>query len=95
MANESAPATPAKASNLRKGLNAVDAEKRYVRPHRNAVQHVRNGKKCPVTILRADQADFHARQPGVINTITCSTCRVVSPASEFVWNGTDEVVGSA
>lgn len=100
---EIAPAAPAKKSGPAKTAftkpNAVDAEKGYVRPHRDAVQHVRKdggGKttRCPVTVMRRDVAEFHARQPGVIDACECSACRGTFPAKEFVWNGTDEVVGT-
>lgn len=77
----------------------LEASRGYVRPHRDAVVHVRRdggGKpmKCPVTILPKDHADFHARSPGVIDVVNCTACRAPFKASEFVWNGTDEVVGT-
>lgn len=72
----------------------VEASVGYVRPHRDAVVHVVAGKRCPVTILRSDHADFHARTPGILDRITCSTCRVNALASDFVWHGSDEVVGT-
>ncbi len=77
-----------------KDPNEADAAQGYVRPHRDAVVHMINGKPCPVTILRGDHADFHARQPGVIDAVRCSACRRDFPASEFVWHGTTEVVGT-
>jgi hypothetical protein len=77
----------------------LEAQKGYVRPFRDAVVHVRRdgaGRKilCPVTILPKDHSDFHARQPGVIDRVKCTTCRAEYAASEFVWNGSDEVVGT-
>ena len=77
-----------------KDPNEADAAQGYVRPHRDAVVHMINGKPCPVTILRGDHADFHARQPGVIDAVRCSACRRDFPAGEFVWHGTTEVVGT-
>jgi hypothetical protein len=74
--------------------SAAESAKGYVRPHRDAVEHVVNGKHCPVTILRSDVADFHARQPGVLSTLVCSRCNQKFPTTDFVWHGTDEVVGS-
>jgi hypothetical protein len=74
--------------------NPVDASKGFVRPHRDAVVHVKGTERCPVTILRPDHADFHARQPGVIDAVRCSACRKDFPAQEFVWHGTDERVGT-
>jgi hypothetical protein len=76
------------------GLTVHDETKGYVRPHRDAVVHVRGAQRCPVTILRPDHADFHARTPGVLDRVTCTTCRREFPASEFVWHGSDEVVGT-
>ena len=81
------------------GLHPADAAHGYVRPHRDAVVHQKRdgaGKltPCPVTILRRDHSDFHARQPGVIDRVECSTCRGTFPAAEFVWHGTQEIVGT-
>jgi len=95
--------TPTKTELLTKATNApvphaqphaTEAAKGYVRPHRDAVVHMLGGKPCPVTILPADHAEFHARQPGVIDRVKCSTCRREFPAAEFRWHGTGEVVGS-
>ena len=72
----------------------AEASRGYVRPHRDAVVHVVGGKRCPVTILRSDVADFHARTPGVLDRLTCSACRVNAPASDFVWHEGGERVGS-
>jgi|GEM_PF-5415413 hypothetical protein len=77
----------------------LEAAKGYARPYRDAVVHVRRdggGKelRCPVTILPRDHADFHARQPGVIDRVKCTACRATFSATEFVWNGGSEVVGT-
>ena len=74
--------------------NPVDAVKGFVRPLRDAVQHVIGEKRCPITIIRRDHADFHARSPGVIDRVQCSTCRGTFAAKDFVWAGGDEPVGS-
>jgi hypothetical protein len=89
-----APKLPEAPKASRSTPTAAEAAKGYVRPHRDAVVHVIAGKRCPVTILPADHADFHARQPGVIDKVRCSACRRDFPASEFVWHGTDERIGT-
>jgi hypothetical protein len=82
-------------------LSDADRIAGHVRPHRDAVVHLKGGVdaegkplRCPVTILRPDHASFHAKNPGTLDKVHCSACRADFPASQFVWHGSDEVVGT-
>lgn len=47
-----------------------------------------------VTTMGLALAETYARDPGFYSGTFCATCRVHLPLEEFVWQGTDEVVGS-
>ena len=85
---------PSPEGKLWAGLTKDEASKGFVRPRRNAVVHLRGDRRCAVTILRPDVAEFHARQPGVIDRLPCSECKGTFSDTEFIWNGTLERVGS-
>ncbi len=65
--------------------------KGYVRPYRTSYVH----KKCGVLTKMAHSiAETYARNPKLYNGTFCIGCHNHFPLDEFVWDGTDEVVGS-
>ena len=64
---------------------------KFVRPVRNKYVH----KKCGV-VTRMGQAiaETYAVNPKQYTSTFCVGCDAYLPVSEFVWDGTDEVVGS-
>lgn len=47
-----------------------------------------------VTIMSQEIAETYARDPKFYGATYCVGCKMHRPVSEFVWDGTDEVVGS-
>ncbi|NKF21586.1 hypothetical protein [Solimonas marina] len=88
-------------------LTAEERAKGFVRPVRNTYVHVGHGAKFdgPVQMTRGsgcgaattisrDIAETYARDPKFYSGTFCIGCRTHLPLSEFVWDGTNEVVGS-
>lgn len=72
-------------------LSAEERAKGYVRPLRYSYVH----KACGVvTRMNLEIAETYARDPKFYNGTFCVGCKSHFPLSEFVWDGTDEVVGS-
>lgn len=72
-------------------LTKEEREKGYVRPLRHTYLHT----VCNhVTTMKEDIAATYARDPKFYTGTFCCYCRKHFPLSEFVWEGTDEVVGS-
>ena len=68
-----------------------DRAKGYVRPLRNGYVH----NKCgTVTNISLSIAETYARNPKFYNGTFCCSCKEHFPLDQFVWDGTDEVVGS-
>lgn len=63
----------------------------FVRPLRRSYFHNICGA---VTRMGLDIAATYARNPEFYGSTYCTACRMHRPVSEFVWDGTDEVVGS-
>lgn len=72
-------------------LNEDERAKGFVRPVRNSYFH--NSCKS-VTQMGKALAETYARDPKFYNGTFCSTCREHFPLNEFVWEGTEEMVGS-
>ena len=53
------------------------------------------GKGCGmVTTMSRPLAETYAREPGFYGSTYCCVCTMHRPVNEFVWDGTDEEVGS-
>ena len=63
----------------------------FVRPVRRSYRHVACGT---VTTMGQTIAETYARDPGFYGATFCCGCERHLPVSEFVWDGTNELVGS-
>lgn len=85
------------ATGMQKGYVVLAPEERakgYVRPVRRSYKHLRCGA---VTIMGPALAETYARDPYFYSGTFCATCRAHFPVGndgEFVWDGTDEKVGT-
>lgn len=89
-------------------LSEDERAKGFVRPVRTAYVHAGVGAKFegPVlvkageggcgtrTVMAPSIAETYARDPGFYSGTFCCSCRTHRPLAEFVWEGTQEVVGS-
>lgn len=65
--------------------------KGYVRPYRDSYIH----KTCGgLTTMSREIAETYARDPHFYSGTFCVHCRAHFPLDQFVWDGTDEQVGS-
>jgi hypothetical protein len=72
-------------------LPQSERDKGFVRPVRRSYQHV----KCrTVTTMGLALAETYARDPKYYGATFCCGCHTHLPVSEFVWEGTSEIVGS-
>ncbi len=72
-------------------LTAAERAKGVVRPVRRSYRH----KTCgTVTTMGQALAETFARDPGFYSGTMCCQCRTHFPLEEFVWDGTNEIVGS-
>jgi hypothetical protein len=72
-------------------LSAEERAKGFVRPVRRIYQHTPCGA---TTAMHLSIAETYARDPGFYSGTFCTRCRAHFPLNEFVWDGTDEQVGS-
>jgi hypothetical protein len=75
-------------------LSEEERAKGFVRPVRRAYVHSVCGA---VTTMGLALAETYARQPTFYGSTYCATCRMhrpVGPDGEFVWDGTNEKVGT-
>src|SRR4051812_3380797 len=72
-------------------LSEEERAKGFVRPLRQAYVHLTCGG---VTRMGLAIAETYARDPKFYGGTFCVTCGKHLPLSEFVWDGTDETVGS-
>ena len=75
-------------------LTANERTKGFVRPVRRTYVHQKCG--CATTMSQ-DIAETYARDPAFYSGTFCVGCRAhfpVGAAGEFVWDGTDERVGT-
>lgn len=79
---------------MQKGYVVLSDEERakgFVRPVRMAYVHT----KCGVqTRMHQSIAETYARDPSFYSGTFCAHCRTHFPLSQFVWEGTQEIVGS-
>lgn len=72
-------------------LTQEERDKGFVRPLRNSYVH----KTCGgLTTMGPSLAETYARKPDFYSGTFCTTCRAHFPLNQFVWDGTDEQVGS-
>jgi hypothetical protein len=79
-------------------LTEEERAKGFVRPVRRSYRHVgarpmESGCGAVTTMAQA-LAETCARDPKFYGGTFCATCRKHLPLAEFVWDGTDERVGS-
>lgn len=72
-------------------LTPEELAKGFVRPVRDSYLHLKCGAK---TKMSRDIAETYARDPEFYDGTFCVSCRKHLPLDEFVWDGTDEKVGS-
>jgi hypothetical protein len=75
-------------------LSEAERAKGFVRPVRHAYRHLTCGT---VTTMGTALAETYARDPKFYTGTFCCACRKhfpVGDAGEFVWDGTDEKVGT-
>lgn len=72
-------------------LSDEERAKGFVRPVRNAYVH----KKCSgVTTMGSALSETYARDPKFYGATYCVKCSAHFPVDEFLWDGTDQEVGS-
>lgn len=75
-------------------LSEEERKKGFVRPVRRAYKHLACGT---VTIMSDPLAETYARDPSFYGGTFCAGCRAHYPVGkegEFVWDGTEEKVGT-
>lgn len=73
-------------------LTKEERAKGFVRPVRSRYVH---NKICgAVTVMTLSIAETYARDPTFYGATFCCACRGHFPVSEFLWVGTDAVLGS-
>lgn len=76
-------------------LSEDERAKGFVRPVRRSYVH--NGAQPPcgaLTTMSIALAETYARDPKFYGGTYCTGCRMHRPVDEFVWDGTDQKVGS-
>jgi hypothetical protein len=98
MLTDGSPVTPEhreiQRTGMQKGYVVLTDEERakgWVRPYRDVYTHRTCGSD---TTMGRRIAETYARDPKFYDGTYCCHCRAHYPLSEFVWWGTDEVVGS-
>jgi hypothetical protein len=85
------------ATGMQKGyvvLSEAERTKGFVRPVRDSYIHEKCGAK---TTMNVAIAETFAKQPDFYSGTFCSRCRahfLIGPYGEFVWDGTEEKVGT-
>ena len=75
-------------------LSEEERSKGFIRPVRNTYIHLKCGG---VTTMHKALAETYARDPFFYSGTFCAVCKShfpVGPDGEFVWDGTDEKVGT-
>lgn len=72
-------------------LSEEERARGFLRPVRRSYVHQTCGS---VTTMGVALAETYAAQPKFYGATYCVRCRMHRPVSEFLWDGTDEVVGS-
>jgi len=95
---DGSPVTPdhreIQADGMQKGYVVLAEEERrkgFVRPVRHKYLHLPCGV---VTTMGQSLAETYARDPEFYSGTFCAGCRTHFPLDQFVWDGTNEQVGS-
>lgn len=72
-------------------LSEEERARGFVRPVRQSYVHTTCGS---VTTMGRSIAETYARDPKFYGATYCARCRMHRALGEFVWDGTDETVGS-
>lgn len=75
-------------------LAEEERAKGFIRPVRRSYRHLTCGS---VTTMHQELAETYARDPGFYSGTYCARCRGHFPVGEsgqFVWDGTDQKVGT-
>jgi len=72
-------------------LSEEEREKGFVRPVRNSYVHDKCGS---ATTMGRALSETYARNPKFYGATYCCACRAHFPVSEFVWENTNDRVGS-
>lgn len=72
-------------------LSEEERAQGFVRPVRLAYIHTKCGV---VTHMARGIAETYARDPSFYGATYCAGCKTHFPVGEFLWDGTDEVLGS-
>lgn len=72
-------------------LSEEERAKGFVRPVRATYRHDHCGR---TTEMSTALAETYARDPAFYGATYCCTCRAHFPVDQFVWDGTNERVGS-
>lgn len=83
--------TPTKQAEVYLVLSDEERAKGFIRPVRHAYLHKTCGGE---TRMSTPLAETYARDPKFYGATFCVHCGMHRPVGEFVWSGTDEVVGS-
>ncbi len=79
-------------------LSEAERARGYVRPVRRSYIHAKNLEgvmACgAVTTMSQGIAETYARDPKFYGSTYCVGCRMHLPVHAFLWDGTDEVLGS-
>lgn len=83
-----------KANGQQEGYKVLAEEERakgFVRPVRRSYRHLKCGS---VTTMGQSIAETYARDPNYYSGTFCGGCGAHFPVGEFVWDGTNEKVGT-
>lgn len=72
-------------------LSDEERAKGFIRPVRRSYVHTKCGT---VTTMSLPLAETYARDPKFYGATYCVGCSKHLPVNEFIWDGTDEIVGS-
>ena len=72
-------------------LSEAERAKGFIRPVRRSYLHQTCGS---VTTMSTPLAETYARDPKFYGATYCVACSKHLPVTEFVWEGSDEVMGS-
>ncbi len=72
-------------------LPEAELVKEFVRPVRKSYKHSKCGM---ITFMGQKLSETYARDPKFYGSTYCYHCQMHKPVEEFVWEGTNEVVGS-
>ena|SRR3990167_7802465 len=72
-------------------LSAKERAKGFARPVRRQYVHLTCGA---VTHIGMALAETYARDPGFYSGTFCVSCKAHFPLSQFIWDGTEEILGT-